>query len=83
MRITAFIFYILCLFVIQGEGAVSMAYLDGGTGSIIAQFIVGGIASVMVVAKLYWHQFKAFIARIRGKEIEKSALDTDDDIDTA
>ncbi len=36
------------------------AYLDAGTGSIIAQLIIGGAAGFMVVVKLYWHKIKSF-----------------------
>jgi len=36
------------------------AYLDAGTGSIIAQLIIGGAAGFMVVMKLYWHKIKSF-----------------------
>ena len=30
------------------------AYLDPGTGSMIAQLLVGGFAAIGVAAKLYW-----------------------------
>ena len=32
------------------------AYLDPGTGSIILQLLLGGIAGGLVIGKLYWHQ---------------------------
>lgn len=34
------------------------AYLDPGTGSILLQIIIGGVAGVGVVAKLYWHRLR-------------------------
>ena len=35
------------------------AYLDPGTGSMMLQVILGGIAAVGVVIKLYWHKLIA------------------------
>ena len=39
------------------------AYLDPGTGGIILQMLLGGAAGVMVVGKLYWHQFTSLFRR--------------------
>ena len=36
------------------------AYLDPGTGSMILQGIIGGLAAVAVVAKIYWHRLLGF-----------------------
>ncbi|MEM7222613.1 MAG: hypothetical protein AAF495_06520 [Pseudomonadota bacterium] len=36
------------------------AYLDPGTGSIILQALLGGIAGAMIAAKLYWAKIKSF-----------------------
>lgn len=53
-------------------------YLDAGTGSIIAQMIIGGIAGFMVMLKLYWYRIKAFFSRSSS---ETSELDTEIDSD--
>jgi hypothetical protein len=37
------------------------AYLDPGTGSMMLQLLLGGIAGAMVVGKLYWHRFRGFV----------------------
>ena len=34
------------------------AYLDPGTGSMLLQVILGGIAAVGVALKLYWHKLR-------------------------
>lgn len=34
------------------------AYLDPGTGAMILQIVLGGIAGFFMVAKLYWHKIK-------------------------
>ena len=44
-------------------GAPAHAYLDPGTGSIVLQLLLGGLAGAMVVLKLYWAQLKAFLSR--------------------
>ena len=36
------------------------AYLDPGTGSMLVQMLLGGLAGVLVIGKLYWHRVKAF-----------------------
>ena len=35
------------------------AYLDPGTGSIILQVLLGGIAGLVLAGKLYWHKLLA------------------------
>jgi len=37
------------------------AYLDPGTGSIILQVLLGGVAGVALAGKLYWHKFLSLI----------------------
>ncbi|MEE9397214.1 MAG: hypothetical protein V3V31_09410 [Methylococcales bacterium] len=36
------------------------AYLDPGTGSMILQIILGGVAGIMVAGKVFWHQLLTF-----------------------
>jgi hypothetical protein len=36
------------------------AYLDPGTGSMIIQMIIGGIAAGLIGLKFYWHKITAF-----------------------
>ena len=36
----------------------SEAYLDPGTGSMLLQVILGGVAAVGVAIKLYWHKLR-------------------------
>ncbi len=44
----------------------SYAYLDPGTGSIILQSVLAGIAVAMGLLRFYWHRFKAFLANLVG-----------------
>lgn len=41
------------------------AYLDPGAGSIMLQILLGGIAGMAVILKLYWEGVKAFFSRFR------------------
>ncbi len=38
----------------------AFAYLDPGTGSMVLQLLLGGIAGLAVVVKLYWHSLLSF-----------------------
>ncbi|MEE2998248.1 MAG: hypothetical protein VX700_13995 [Pseudomonadota bacterium] len=41
----------------------ALAYLDPGTGSIILQLLLGGLAGALVILKLYWFRLKALFSR--------------------
>ncbi len=43
--------------------APAYAYLDPGTGSMLLQLLLGGVAGAMVVGKLYWQRITAFFGR--------------------
>jgi hypothetical protein len=47
--------------------APAYAYLDPATGSILLQGLLAGIAGVVVVGRLYWTRFKAFLRRLAVK----------------
>ena len=34
----------------------TFAYLDPGSGSMLLQLVLGGLAGLAVIAKLYWHR---------------------------
>ena len=39
----------------------AFAYLDPGTGSIILQVLLGGVAGVALAGKLYWHKLLSMV----------------------
>jgi hypothetical protein len=59
----AFAAVILCL-----STSSAFAYLDPGTGSIILQVLLGGIAGLAVALKLYWHQLLSWMGIRRPLE---------------
>ncbi len=42
------------------------AYIDPGSGSLILQAIIGGVAAAGVVIRLYWSRLKRFLRIERG-----------------
>ena len=42
--------------------APAAAYLDPGTGSMLLQALLGGVAAVGVIARLYWRRVTAAIS---------------------
>jgi hypothetical protein len=46
------------------------AYLDAGTGSLILQTILGGVAGLAILFKLYWEKLFTFLG-IRKKKDEE------------
>jgi len=50
----------------------AVAYLDPGTGSMLLQVILGGVAAVGVALKLYWHKIMSVLGMAKD-------TDTDDE----
>lgn len=48
----------------------AVAYLDPGTGSMLLQVILGGVAAVGVAIKLYWHKLRAAFGMAKKEEPE-------------
>jgi hypothetical protein len=52
-------YLIVTLLVLATEPA--FAYLDPGTGSMLLQVILGGVAAVAVAIKLFWYKIRAAV----------------------
>jgi hypothetical protein len=55
--------FILCIMVFLFASDIShsaLAYLDPGTGSMILQLLLGGVAGALAIGKLYWGSLKDF-----------------------
>ncbi len=48
-------------------GSDAYAYLDPGTGSMLLQGLIAGVAAGLVIIKLYWYKVKAFLFRRSNK----------------
>ena len=52
------------VFVLATSAAPAWAYLDPGTGSMMLQLLLGGVAGAMVVGKLYMQRAREFIRNV-------------------
>jgi hypothetical protein len=52
--------------------APTLAYIDPGTGSMLLQVIVGGVAAAAVGMKIFWGRLLGFF-RIRRRDEESKA----------
>ena len=43
---------------------LAFAYLDPGTGSILLQGLLAGLAAIAIAGKAFWYQIKSFFVRI-------------------
>ena len=56
------------------------AYLDPGTGSMLLQIVLGGLAGLGVLGKLYWHRIRAFFgARDDGGREEEEGTENENE----
>jgi hypothetical protein len=53
-----------------------IAYLDAGSGSMIVQILVGGVAAIAVSAKLFWRRILNFL-HIRRDDDQEPAVQQD------
>ena len=66
---------------LAGFSAAAHAYLDPGTGSILVQSLLAGIAGAVAVVSLYWQRVKAFFVNKRksSRDAHRSATSADND----
>ena len=67
--------HLLALFILITCSQQAAAYLDPGTGSMILQGIIAGIAVVGFTIKSYWYKIRGFF----GKGGSTSLLDEEED----
>ena len=53
------------------------AYIDPGSGSLILQGIIAGIAMGLYTIKLYWYKIKSFFKR--GDKLTENEVDNDEE----
>ena len=68
------IFIVLFLSLIAPS--VAFAYLDPGSGSMLLQLVLGGLAGLAVIAKLYWHRLLALFGMHSQQEESDSETDS-------
>ena len=64
----------LCLIIgLISYTSPAYAYLDPGTGSLLFQGLIAGLATIISVLSIYWQKVKSFFV--------KKELDTDTDLE--
>ncbi|MBA2616108.1 MAG: hypothetical protein H0U90_10120 [Actinobacteria bacterium] len=52
---------------------MNLAYIDPGSGSLILQMILGGLAAAAVFMKLFWHRLMVFLRIRKPYEAERAS----------
>lgn len=67
---------------ILGSATSAHAYIDPGSGSMLLQLLLGGVAGLVVLAKLYWQRLlRLFGLGARGIDGEEAAVERKVDSD--
>jgi hypothetical protein len=56
---------------------MNLGYIDPGSGSMILQVLLGGIAAAAVALKVFWRRVLEFLHLSKPSEPEPSAVDAD------
>ena len=55
--------FLFLIFSLISYTSPAYAYLDPGTGSMLVQGLIGGVAVVMSFLSIYWQKVKAFFSK--------------------
>ena len=69
------VFGLVCVGMLMPSDA--LAYIDPGTGSMILQLLLGGVAGALLIGKMYWQKLLAFF-RPDSKASQDEAEETGD-----
>jgi hypothetical protein len=58
----------ICLWLVLAAEARVDAYLDPGSGSMLVQLLLGGVAGAAVIMKLGWERFKDVFRSSKSKQ---------------
>lgn len=58
---------LLALIVLLATAAPAYAYLDPGSGSMMVQLLLGGVAGAVVIVRLYWARLLTILGLRRDK----------------
>jgi len=83
MRISAFAIGAYFFALTLNLATPAYAYLDAGSGSMLLQLLVGGVAGVMMAVKLYWRSIIGLFSRKSNSDGEANKNDAIPDKETA
>ena len=70
--------FLFLIFGLISYTSPAYAYLDPGTGSILLQGLIAGIASAMAFLSIYWQKVKSFFVK-EESDTDKEESDTGKD----
>jgi len=62
--------------------SAAYAYLDPGSGSMLLQLVLGGLAGLAVIAKLYWHRLLTLFG-VHSQQAENDSETNSDSLTTS
>lgn len=62
--------------------SAAYAYLDPGSGSMLLQLVLGGLAGLAVIAKLYWHRLLTLFG-VHSQQAENDSETNSDPLTTS
>jgi hypothetical protein len=68
MSISTVTIFVAVFLMAFAMGDRAYAYLDPGTGSVLLQVLLGGVAGVLALIKLYWKRIKSVVSRRSSRE---------------
>jgi hypothetical protein len=68
------VIFLLFIFMINP----AYAYIDPGSGSMLLQLLLGGVAGAAVVLKMYWRRFVSIFGVGRNKKNGSEPADSDE-----
>ena len=72
--------FALTAFFTVGVSSPAYAYIDPGTGSMLLQLMLGGVAGLLVVGKLYFHKITSLFRPNNGSnEVDIDGNQDDND----
>ncbi len=63
-----FTWFLWGLFLLLAWTPLAHAYLDPGSGSMMLQMLLGGVAGTAVILRLYWKRLLAFLGISKKEE---------------
>jgi hypothetical protein len=77
MKNSVFFVLLNVFLIVAGFANSAWAYLDPGTGSMVLQLLLGGVAGAIVILKLYWRRFVGLFRGNTREEAENSSSEED------
>jgi hypothetical protein len=66
---------------ILGSASAAQAYIDPGSGSMLLQLLLGGVAGLVVLAKLYWQRLLRVLG-LGGQNLDGDEAAAEREIDS-